>query len=71
MRFSVKDTGVGIPKEHQEYIFERFYQADEFKKGVGLSLSFVKRMTDMLQGKISFESEVDKGSIFHVDILKQ
>ena len=61
LEFSVKDTGIGIPKDRQEAIFERFIQADISDKmarqGAGLGLSITKAYVEMLGGKIWVESE--------------
>ena len=68
----VTDTGIGIPKEHREAIFEPFRQVDETISreygGVGLGLSIVKRLTSSMKGKIRVESEVDRGSTFTVTL---
>jgi PAS domain S-box-containing protein len=68
IQFYVKDTGIGIPKEKQEVIFERFIQADTTDKmarhGAGLGLSITKAYIEMLGGKIWVESEEGKGSEF-------
>lgn len=66
--FFVSDTGIGIPKEKQHFIFEQFRQvskavSDEFG-GTGLGLAISKEYTEMLGGRISIESELGKGSKF-------
>lgn len=70
--FCVRDTGVGIPKERQEAIFERFIQADiadlHGREGAGLGLSITKAYVEMLGGKIGVESELGKGSLFYFTI---
>jgi signal transduction histidine kinase len=68
----VSDTGIGIPKEHRESIFEPFRQVDESIAreygGMGLGLSIVKRLTASMKGKIRVESEPGKGSTFTVTL---
>ncbi len=69
----VKDTGMGIPKDKQSLIFDRFRQADETfygKKhgGAGLGLSISKGIIELMKGKIWVESEEDKGSVFYFKI---
>ena len=65
----MKDTGIGISKERQEAIFERFIQADitdaMAKQGAGLGLSITKTYIEMLGGKIWVESEEGIGSTFY------
>jgi signal transduction histidine kinase len=67
--FYVKDTGIGIPFDRQEAIFERFIQADisdvQARQGAGLGLSIAKSYVEMLNGRIWVESEPDKGSSFY------
>ncbi len=67
---SVQDTGIGIPTEVQEHIFEAFYQVDNSNSrnygGTGLGLSIVHELTTLLGGRIEFESEQGRGSIFHL-----
>lgn len=70
--FFVKDTGIGIPKDRQEAVFERFIQADisdvMAHQGAGLGLSISKAYVEMLDGKIWLESEEGKGSTFYFSI---
>ena len=74
LEFYVKDTGVGIVKDRQEAIFERFIQADiadkKARQGAGLGLSISKAYVEMLGGKIRVESEIGKGSTFRFSIPK-
>jgi PAS domain S-box-containing protein len=69
IQFYVKDTGIGIPKEKQEAIFERFIQADTSDKmarhGAGLGLSITRAYVEMLGGKIWLVSDEGKGSTFY------
>jgi PAS domain S-box-containing protein len=66
----VTDTGVGIPKEAQAYIFEPFRQVDNAitrdNRGIGLGLSITKQLVDLMSGRITLESEVGKGSTFTI-----
>ncbi|MFH1249206.1 MAG: ATP-binding protein [archaeon] len=69
IHFSVKDTGIGIDKEHFGKIFTRFFQVDSSYTrkagGTGLGLSLCKEYVELMGGKIWFESEVNKGTTFH------
>src|SRR5262249_56289773 len=66
---SVIDTGIGIPVEEQEAIFETFHQrsssAREASEGTGLGLSITKLLVEQHGGRIWVESEPGKGSQFH------
>ncbi len=66
----VADTGIGIPAEVGEHIFEKFYQGDTSHRtqGNGLGLALVKRVADIVGGEVSVESEVGRGSTFTVKI---
>jgi len=66
----VEDSGVGIAKEEQEHIFERFYQVDskEMNLGSGIGLAFTKKLVELHRGSIYLESEEGKGTLFTVRI---
>ncbi|MDP2042544.1 MAG: ATP-binding protein [Algoriphagus sp.] len=66
----VSDKGIGIPKSEQSKLFERFFRAGNVGiiEGSGLGLSIVKKCLDVLQGEITFESEVNKGTTFQITI---
>jgi CheY-like chemotaxis protein len=70
--FYVSDTGIGIPPDKQDIIFERFTQLRQNKNfvysGTGLGLSIVKGLVGLLGGKIWLESEPDKGTTFYFSI---
>jgi len=64
--FEVRDTGIGIPQEDQQRIFDPFQQHTRSFGGTGLGLSITKRLVELMKGTISFESTVNKGSVFKV-----
>lgn len=68
----IKDNGIGIPKDKQERVFEKFYQVQNShsSEGSGLGLAIVKRIVDLINGEISFESEEGKGTVFTVTLKK-
>jgi len=69
LEFFVKDTGIGIPHDELEKVFDRFYRGSNVNKGAiggtGLGLSIVKELVGLLGGRIWVESVVDKGSTFN------
>jgi signal transduction histidine kinase len=72
IRIIVRDTGIGIPDDHKEKIFERFTQVHSLynrqKEGSGIGLYIVKSLVDLHKGNISLESEVNKGATFIVEL---
>ena len=73
--FICKDSGIGIPKEHQQRIFERFYQVNKsrnlYQNGTGLGLAIVKHVVSYYKGMIQVESELDKGTTFTITFHKE
>lgn len=63
-KISVADTGRGIPDEHINHIFERFYRASDMVAGSGIGLALTKALIEMHNGTIFVESEEGKGSVF-------
>ena len=72
LHVSVRDTGIGIPKDKQEKIFESFSQADATTTrrygGTGLGLAISRSLVDLMGGKLWVESEPGEGSVFHFSI---
>ena len=70
MVFYIKDTGIGIAKNQQEKIFERFTKVADIKtkhfRGTGLGLSIALKLTQLLNGEITVESELNVGSVFYL-----
>lgn len=64
----VRDYGIGIPKEEQEYLFTRFFRAKNATniQGTGLGLNIVRKYLELMNGSISFESKLQEGTIFIV-----
>jgi signal transduction histidine kinase/CheY-like chemotaxis protein len=72
IRFEVEDTGVGIPAEAQERLFQRFHQADGSTArrfgGSGLGLAITRSLADMMGGEVGFVSQEGQGSTFWFDV---
>lgn len=72
LKFSVRDTGIGIPKDRMHRLFEVFSQVDSSTTrkygGSGLGLSISKQLTELMGGKMWVESAVGKGSVFYFTI---
>src|SRR5204863_1225533 len=69
VHFAVADTGIGVPADRLQAIFEPFVQADGSTSrkygGTGLGLTISTRLVELMGGKIWVESEIGKGTIFH------
>jgi len=69
LRIEVEDTGIGIPEDKINFIFDRFTKFDEFNinpTGIGVGLSLVKEFVRLMNGKIEVFSEVGKGTLFKI-----
>lgn len=70
--FSVRDTGIGIPREHQELVFDRFYQAHRGERhaigGAGLGLAICQKLVEIMGGRINLRSHPGSGSEFFFTI---
>lgn len=75
VKFSIRDTGIGIPSADLERIFERFYRVDKSHSkeigGTGLGLSIVKHGARLHGAEITVKSEIDKGSTFIIQFPKE
>jgi signal transduction histidine kinase len=69
---TVSDNGIGIPKEDQKHLFERFYRASNAGtvQGTGLGLHIMKQYVEMLDGNVALQSEVGKGTEVKVTLQK-
>ncbi len=69
IHFFVKDTGIGIPEESMEHIFERFVQVEDKSAvnypGTGLGLAICQKLVELMNGDIWVESKSGFGSVFH------
>ncbi|TDE18689.1 sensor histidine kinase [Dyadobacter psychrotolerans] len=64
----MSDQGIGIPENEQKFLFEKFFRANNTGtvQGTGLGLAIVRCDVDLMGGKITFKSSIDKGTTFNV-----
>jgi len=69
---AIRDTGIGIPAEELTRIFQRFYQVEDSLRrkhgGIGLGLAIAREMAELVDGQISVESEMGRGSTFSLSL---
>lgn len=68
VQISVEDTGVGIPKEKQHELFQRFMQSTFSNNSIGIGLNLTKALVEVHHGKIWYRPNIPKGSVFHVEL---
>lgn len=72
LQFAVKDTGVGLSSHDKKKLFEKFFRAEDYRtrttSGTGLGLYISKKLAERLGGDITFESSLNQGSTFYLDI---
>lgn len=66
IEFYVQDNGIGIAKDKQDYIFNRFFKINQADKGTGLGLAICKSIVEQMNGHIWVDSEVGKGATFRI-----
>ena len=73
VHFAIMDTGIGIPREKQDYIFDAFHQVDGSMTrkygGTGLGLSVSKKILELMGAELLFESEEGEGAVFFFDLM--
>ena len=70
---TIVDNGIGISEEDQKHLFERFFRASNATniQGTGLGLHIVSKYAELMNGHISFKSELEKGSCFTISFANQ
>jgi len=70
IELKVKDSGIGIPDEDQEHLFQRFFRGHNASniQGTGLGLNIVARYVELMNGTITFESKSEKGTTFIIKL---
>jgi signal transduction histidine kinase len=71
LHFSIIDTGMGIPEDKKEFIFERFSKLDSFSQGIGLGLTIARMIAERLGGTLTLDSTNKVGSKFDLIIPEQ
>ena len=71
IRFTVTDTGIGIPEEHHEHVFENFYKVDSFRQGLGIGLPMSRKIAHLLGGSLVIDKTYREGTrmIFTIPVI--
>ena len=69
--FTVTDTGIGIPVDEQEHVFERFVKLNDFSQGTGLGLSICRTIAKKLGGDLVIDKEYTQGTRFIFSVPMQ
>ena len=70
VRFTVEDTGIGIPADQTEHIFEEFIQLDEFSDGTGIGLTIARSIAQRMGGDLWLDTDYKEGSRFILELLR-
>ena len=70
VRFVVEDTGIGIPANQREHVFEEFVQLDEFVDGAGIGLTIARSIAERMGGRLWLDTNYTQGSRFVLELLK-
>jgi signal transduction histidine kinase len=68
--FTVEDTGIGIPADQTEHIFEEFVQLDTFADGTGIGLTVARSIAQRMGGNLWLDTSYTKGSRFVLELLR-
>ena len=71
VRFTVEDTGIGIPADQTEHIFEEFVQLDEFADGTGIGLTIARSIAQRMGGALWLDTDYSQGARFVLELLKR
>ena len=70
LRFIVEDTGIGIPADQTEHIFDEFYQLDPFAEGTGIGLTVARSIAQRMGGNLWLDTDYKEGSRFVLELLR-
>jgi signal transduction histidine kinase len=73
VQIEVQDQGIGIPEEEQSHLFERFFRAKNATnlQGTGLGLNITKKHIELMQGELTFKSQLNEGSTFQATLPRR